>query len=53
MSDFGATRFFLLLHTHDAMNVIQAKEKDKDDTKDRGCIDSYKGGDQVLLNSKT
>ena len=47
------TRLNVLLHVRDATADSQDKQKEKVDAKGRSFIESYKVGDQVLLNVKT
>ena len=47
------TRFRVLSHVRDAMTDSQDTQKEQAYAECRGCIDSYKVGDQVLLNAKT
>ena len=42
----------VLRHVRDAMTDSQDRQKENADDKSRGCIESYKVGDQVLLNAK-
>ena len=51
VSEFLATRLHVIRHVHDAMADSQDRQKEHVDAKGRGCIDSYKVGDQVLLHS--
>ena len=55
VSEFLATRFVfsVLRRVRDAIADSQDKQKEQSDAKGRGCIDSYKVGDQVLLKAKT
>ena len=52
LSEFLATRFSVLRHVRDAMTDSQDIQAEQADAKGRGCIDSYKVGDQVILNAK-
>ena len=52
VSEFLTTRLNALLHVRDAMADSQDRKKEQDDAKRRGCIESYKVGDQVLLHAK-
>ena len=49
---FLTTRLNVLRHVRDAMADSQDKQKEQADAKGRSCIESYKVGDQVLLNAK-
>ena len=52
VSEFLATRLNVLRHLRDAMADSQDQQKQQADAKNRGCIETYKVGDQVLLNAK-
>ena len=52
VSEFLATRLNVVRHVCDAMTDSQDRQKEHADSKYRGCIDSYKFGDQVLLYAK-
>ena len=49
VSEFLAARLNVLRHVRDAMANSQYRQKENADAKSRGCIESYKIGDQVLL----
>ena len=52
VNKFLETRFSVLRHVRDAMDESQDIQKEQADEKGRSCINSYKVGDQVLLNAK-
>ena len=52
VGEFLATRLNVLIHVRDAMDESQGQQKQQADAKNRGCIESYKFGDQVLLHAK-
>ena len=52
LSEFLATRLYVLRHVHNAIANSQDKRKKKADSESRRCIESYEFGDQVLLDPK-
>ena len=53
VSEFFATRLNVLRHMRDATADSQDRQKEHADANDRGFIDDYEVGDQVLHKAKT